>query len=775
LDKTRRLFPIAIEFADGESPSAKKLNGISKQARQGLNILEYIIGDPWNQSGDNLLNTLPNAQLMIPNIARYIGQTKKINPRIPYLPNIESYTYSYLTAGQIGARHIKLPFKPATVSPYYSWGYPSLGVPTTQVYNLEDVLSAGDWYINTNTGDLYTYNASQAIWKFNYKPVVDGDLGNETTFNVIPDPDTNGDFNGLKVQYYNSLENTEGYYVFLPPRQPLGLTVADERTLLSSPQNIDENKRDGTLGVDPIYFWQASTIAADTSANASHYRYSLPKLLVDKWSASMIIPQGMLYLWDSNSGTILEGLTFTAAANTLEKTYKLVVSGTSLDNYLTSTSGSSVYTDERLKLATHLKEEYPSGGLKLITLGCSLSVALSELIKSFFDHNHGSESKLPTQQISHTNLSNNFDASSTPQLDASALTSDDHPQYLHREGTDQARDKYNNAMLSDLIMASTNSTDNYLNRNADSNKIKFGNDDDAEADLYHSPIRSSFIIESSSLTIGYPNALDTNYLKIYKVQAEDPYIIESSQTALDIQVAETKVKQLKSSYVYDTVYGYGGSGGTYLDGYGPIRRHVIPITSFLKVYKDAGTDNISQFELFPVNPYPITSIYNPALTGYKPTGNNDWGKFALKVGNLQNFNEKVHMTTVIDLPYQQWALCNLEFRMCGTHADVFVSSFCKIYDSYFISGADSVQPNFGITTVAGPIYLRTLTDPIYTAVNTWSPIVNLVTPSATPLSIVTKESPYNTNSSLYITFYNTDHTDDLYITDVTVIYRIKEW
>src|SRR5690348_1583381 len=83
-DKFRSTFPIPITFTEGEQPTSKKLNAISTQSRNGLAILERVIGDTWNQSGDVGTSSLP---LHITNLARALGDQGALNSQLP-LPDL---------------------------------------------------------------------------------------------------------------------------------------------------------------------------------------------------------------------------------------------------------------------------------------------------------------------------------------------------------------------------------------------------------------------------------------------------------------------------------------------------------------------------------------------------------------------------------------------------------------------------------------------------------------------------------------------------------------
>lgn len=477
-DRARTFFPIAVDFAEGELPSNVKLNGLSRQARQGLSIAAYMIGDAWNQSGDSIFQGEEEARTLIPNLSRYIGATRLLNPRIPELPDIQEYTHQ-LTA-YAGKREMFVPFPVASGTPTWSGtGAPS-GSPESSA---GDVDSGGKWWINTATGRIITYDECQADWQITYVPVVTSDLGEDATWNIIPDPDLDPSwsFRSVKIEYKNGNDDSEGYLIYLPPRGPL-----NTRRLDNTPQdNIhapahEDNYQNNPSGPATRRFWQDPSVDADTGTDAAHYRHNLPKLLTDAagWGQAATIPAGFLYLYDPNdTGTILEGITFSAENATTPRTWVLRASGANLTTWLQSTHGKTQYPESRLKaVGDHDSDHYPTNGLSLITVGVSLSDAFSALLSAFLNHDHGVPSSPLTQPVSHNNLAETFDptADTTQQLDPSGFSNDAHPQYLHRAGYNLGRDKYGNAMLGDLVLASTSSNTNYLNDDNDSYGIYFG-------------------------------------------------------------------------------------------------------------------------------------------------------------------------------------------------------------------------------------------------------------------------------------------------------------
>lgn len=499
-DKARSLFPISITFSEGELPTAKKIAGIARQAKAGLSVVEYALGDLWNQSGDKLLQSagVSAYALMIPNLARLVGYSKLLNPRVPDLSSsplfIQEYTYSF-AADTVGDYEAQLTF-PVNVSSSFTWNGTGTPVAGSIQANIEDVQSTGQWYLDYATGFIHTYDPIAADWTLTYWPDVYGEL-ESSGHNVIPDPDTDSSyaFQGVKIEYVNGTDNSQGYYIFLPPRGPLDSTRLDR----SAQDNIHTPAHTNNFQTDPLMgsrlFWQDDSVDADTSSNAEHYRYLLPSIITDNWSLSSALPQGMLYLWDpNNTGTIIEGVRFTAENAVTPRKYVLVATGTNLDSWLSTYGTAAGYSVANMQSSSHAASLYPSAGLKLITVGSDITSAVNILMKNFMNHKHGDDNLFPTTLVNHSSLKGLFDKVDIQtfwmdwfggvsfRYDPSQLRYDDHPQYLHRSGTDWfvttflgvTRDKYNNGMFGDLMFLSTNSGSNHQNLLGDSKGILFG-------------------------------------------------------------------------------------------------------------------------------------------------------------------------------------------------------------------------------------------------------------------------------------------------------------
>ena len=537
-DKLRSVYPIAIEFYDGEQPPANKLNGVSKQARNGLSIVEYAIGDLWNQSGDSLFSNDIHAPLMIPNLARYVGSPKNLSPYIPNLKETSNYIkYTHIFTNEAGLQTARLPF-PVHTDSTFNWS-PSFPAryPTPEV-SPDLVVSASTWYIDRSTGDIFTYDPLTATDALTYwtgytddngaecKGVY-GDLGEGKTFNIIPDPDTVTSYlyKSVKIKHITG----DDYHIFLPPRGPLNTRIVD-----GSPQD-DEHGLSNTYNYggtsSPFGFWLDDSNAAPTTdgAGASHYRYKLPKLITDHQSNGCALPTGFLYLYDDvYNKTIIEGVTFYADPSSVNS-YTLVARGANLTSWL-STVGVTPYPSANLTSDLHSSTYYPPNGLKLITVGTSLSEAFTSLMKQFLNHDHSSQGSLVPKMVDHGKLNNLFHRGYTaPYFLPSQLPNDDHPQYLHRRGWTDSRDN-DNAMLGHLILAASEEDGgSFLNLTKTSNKLYFGSTSGISIDQRY----SSYDGGVNELKATFPSSSrDRGTLSLY---------FNSSYLAFQIKSTETNI------------------------------------------------------------------------------------------------------------------------------------------------------------------------------------------------------------------------------------------
>ena len=467
-----------VIFSSGEQPHYSKFSAIGIQAKAGLALLEKAIGDIWNQSGEHLINNTSwtDNALMIPNLARYIGATKYTSPRLPNL-SVEKYYFSF--DEYAGKHEAQMDFPVLGTTFKLSKNGGSSWTSVTPKASLSDVEASGEWYVDSNSGWVYFFDAIGSNWMIEYQPSITSELGEDAQFNIIPDPntDTSYGFQSLKIEYVNGADSTQGYYIYLPPHGPL--TQGRVFTHRHPQDNILAPRHDKNFATSPetdnIHYFQSDS--ADAAViNGRFYRYSIPTFIKDEISANAQISPGTMYLWDpTGTRTILEEVTITADGLTPSSDWRLIASGSGLDNYMASKTGLDKYSVLNLKSSSQAASMYPSGGLKLITVGTSVSESISTLWDYVMNHSHNGSNSLD-KLVSHGSLTNNFDPNDYSSIKFATATgpNDWHPQYLHRAGlVASSRDKYQNGMLGDLFMTSVESSNNHDNLSNDSRAIRF--------------------------------------------------------------------------------------------------------------------------------------------------------------------------------------------------------------------------------------------------------------------------------------------------------------
>jgi len=488
-DKFRTTMPIDTRFSSGETIDPTKLDGFAVQTKRSASLFEYIIGDAWNSGGDAFFQSigLSTVALMIPNISRMFGSSWLLSPRILNLS--ETTEYSHIpVASDVGEYEMLLSLPPTAGTTFTVTG---TGAPVIQPdISLGNVAGPGEWYVNRDTGYCYFADSVRADWIITYIPTVASEMGSEATSNVIPDPNTHASFSfrGCKIAYTNNVDNSQGYIIYLPPRGPLSSTRRADR----SPQSqFDASSNVWNMSVAPgalpVKLWHhyvdagGNPLDATVGVYADHYRYNLPKIITDNWVASSSLPVGFVYLWDhSQTGTLIEGLSYSAENAVSPSKYIIIASGSALDTWVSSymdtayaaCGGSAALTQRD----NHDPTYYPANGLRLLTVGNSATSTLSQLTKMFLDHDHGSANSQPGKLVSHGQLTDNFfddDDATGVVFFPSTQINDWHPQYMNRGGS-TSRDIYGGGMLTDLFMCASNSAANYQNLTSNSRRLRFG-------------------------------------------------------------------------------------------------------------------------------------------------------------------------------------------------------------------------------------------------------------------------------------------------------------
>lgn len=498
-DKLRRTHPLNITFADGEAPSAAKLNAVAKQARVGARVLESVVGDVWNQSGDSLLNDWP---LQIPNLARTIGQLEYLNPDI--YPPSETFTYiDTIGANTPGANQGYLQFKPTALSAVSVYAGSNL---TDKKSSETDITNAGDWWVDEDTGRWRSYSAlgTSDVLQYTVNPA-EWAVTSETLPGVIPDPRQTA-FTGCKIS-----SSGGRFYLHLPPRMPLD-TEDFERPERYPPTTGNALSYNSALTTSETRrLWQSSSV---TALAAEHYRYRLPKEIIDVISSlgsGATLPAGFLYLWDQSQRTIVEDVVFKTSS---QGNWVLEISSSSVDF---SSKVTTVETDTA----------YNSTNYSLIVVGSPIARVIHSLSKVIYSGTHNNSGDF-SPLIAHSSLTGQnpppYSLSYNPEIPTtlpswlpSRYTNDDHVYLLSRAGSrgitsDYRRDDYDNAMLGDfLLSASQADGSNWLNLVYSSNRIYFGKADSTTAPNIYGAGASVKHLKLDGSTIDFHDSANPTY------------------------------------------------------------------------------------------------------------------------------------------------------------------------------------------------------------------------------------------------------------------------
>jgi hypothetical protein len=496
-DKFRTTFTIPVTLAAGEQPTNTKLNSISTQSRNGLALLERAIGDLWNQSGDAASSAYPNR---IVNLARAMGDQALITSKIP-LPDFTGTTSVRVRqpiANFLGKSEILLDFKPTVDSTLRS-SVDALRYTASLTYDASEVTTPttdSQWAVDTAKGRIklgaalhttqpVSYGApphtAQPVSYIEYN-VAAADFAAATdsldssSFSMIPNQ-SQTDWKGLKICQIAANQ----YNIVLPFRRPDSAPAG----LSKLPLNTNNSAETGSPST--IYYWGPAAsgyVQNATISSNKFYRYTLPQVVLGMFTspvAGTTIPSGSLYLWDTVTNTIVEGVTFKVPSVTptlvgvaSQQPFILQVDGVSLDQVFNGPNGN--FTSS---MTTDVPADYMSR-FAIICVGQSLASAVSLLKK---DLTEGDAAVGPRKRPSHRDLTETQPAAGarhSMNVPPSFVDGDDHSHLLSRLGsadtatTSAHRDRFNNGILGDLLLLSSDSASNYQNQSAHSRKLYFG-------------------------------------------------------------------------------------------------------------------------------------------------------------------------------------------------------------------------------------------------------------------------------------------------------------
>jgi hypothetical protein len=437
-DKFPQTLVVEAKFVSGEAPKATKLSVISAQTKAALRRVEKAIGDVQDQnapySADAPVTSLSRPagkladadvvddspaqrRLDIASIARLIGPASNLNPHelddgtgaveevVPTsgVTAVHEFFTSYLPDGA-------LTFSDSTV-------FATL-VATPNLLN-----AAGEYYVDTDTGRVFSYTAMNGgTVTYDVRPAewAGGTSPQRASFNVIPDP----------AQLENGVGLTDG-----------GLDV-DNRYIFTLPTCTHQQ-------------WNAAgdgTTLGQGDVNGGQ-QLKLPYVLTEMFDSlpggPFIIPEGFVVLKNYTNGAVYSQ----AVAWWVSET-EIRFSGIYIDTELAN--GDLFY---------------------LITVGSDITGAIDDLRRK---SRHAGRRDLGQALVDVENIAGilRYEAPSGgygPSSDPSNWA----PQYLHRDGylggDDGAAD--NNVMRGDLVLGKGSTPGAFYGTGATTKKLAFGTQD----------------------------------------------------------------------------------------------------------------------------------------------------------------------------------------------------------------------------------------------------------------------------------------------------------
>jgi hypothetical protein len=444
-DQMQDVFPIGLDYEDGEQPSSIKKTAVVKHTDSAFSNVTRAIGDPWDFQVHSV-GKLSLENLTQSSLARLIGPSDWISPVGGCWNERKDFTTVTLkqerNSWSLGFPLVKVttPIEEASIVSNtitsLSWDTEVVVITdintvlTSQKDAAKDVVADGDFYVDFYKGTITAYKVSSndIVLRFINLHMFGSGVP-WATHNVIPT--WKSTVNLCNVTKVIDVGDQSQYTLTLPiidasPRIGTHLMEAGKRSYASSDCDVA---------------WWGSSSGLST-------QYRIPSTLTTAGlSVGAEIPDGYFLLWDDDGGRVVPLVTFKYKDEnsvTLETSQDWLNEG---DNY------------------------------RLITSGSSLSEAVSYLFETTRNNNSVGLIDSPTVSysppISHDNLENRFTAYAEPtgislsdelKFRESDYPTNCHPQYLHRYGYMASDSDGNtaNAMRGNLVFANTNSVINTL-------------------------------------------------------------------------------------------------------------------------------------------------------------------------------------------------------------------------------------------------------------------------------------------------------------------------
>jgi len=569
---------VNVEFAAGEQPSSSKLTGMVAQLKTAVSRISSAIGDLYTEqthmSGAGAYS-LEERPTVGPNLSRLLGSAGWLNPR--QLGRIrETYEVTFIAGHPVGGKHFrrkmfKLPY-PAILfqdsgtavetpigtdiwlsdslgdykyNPSYNdlatWAFgvasgysdvvtagstQKINAASGQVTRLENLVSAGQWYLDYQEGILYLAEGLErksgsgdsitwtgvnpAWWYFSDAGTTftTADIGRTITISGATNPTNNGSFEIYDYATPTSVVFINAAAVIENPFSG-AWEIVEGFTLTYRCDTLNDSYDGATFNVIPDEA-QTDPLCTVVLISGSTYEITTPNSIESYGLHGDV--------WDGPGGPLTLDNTLFPRDKTAEESDYTYVSpdnamGTNpirLPYALTSNlSAGDVIPEGYMKIWDATDGKVLSGGeftyisdnvvrctgialiagstrYRLVVPGTNALRTLYHLRQGYFNHRHtgtfGVDFNFDGHRLSHAELIHLFDEGDTREglngfgPSTLGVYRNPHPMYLHRYGYKYANsidDTLNkdNALLGDLVLAAI---DDDLDLSADSRKIIFG-------------------------------------------------------------------------------------------------------------------------------------------------------------------------------------------------------------------------------------------------------------------------------------------------------------
>lgn len=435
-DELKDLFPIDVEFQDGESPAPKKLNTWADQTESAFLKLQRLIGDAYHTQ-------VPKAEEgFLVNLTRNLGNMGRFQHRIP-----SSDTFRYRQTLTDGEREHILDFLPKNAGAATF----STNVPNNDTQNACITSDGvGGWQDPSNN-----YKASESAFDID---TIQWTRDGKRLF--TGGPGAAGQGGAVKYVEYEVDASVffEGYHARNGANVVPSLAQIDQNVTGAGPawgdtlatvtdqgvQNGLQTYRIALPEIKHYYDRQGNLVDLTTKLQTSP-KYTVPGFWTTELSvvAGGAIPSNMIRIWqvDYNAaGSVTSLKPIRNEQNNSPITYTYV------DQYTFD-----MHLPSGMNNLTFKNEASPNNREFIVTFaGLSIGAVLELLVGAMREHSHSlTEDGAP---VKHKDIVGGYDDT---KYGASGRDDDYHKQYLHRSGYDSGgNENGSGAMLGDLMLGS---------------------------------------------------------------------------------------------------------------------------------------------------------------------------------------------------------------------------------------------------------------------------------------------------------------------------------